>query len=358
MRMNNYGRWLATVGLILIGMSLAACNPTDSDDDNTVVLETIEVTPANPFVAAGTTRQFAATGHYSDDSAQDLTTQATWVSSNTLAGTIDNTEGSIGLATALDTGTSTITASLGDIDGSTLLTVGSPPETPTDLVVGNETRNSLALSWVGSPEVTVYQVYRDVLLDGDFTDLIYEGADLTFTDTDIGAHYLESIRMFFAREAIGATFAFTIYEGEGESGAVLYSEDVSGGPWMDWITYTLTTPVPVNSGVLHTYRMQGNVGGGYDGTCLGWMTENPYPGGRGDNGEDEDYSFATSVRSDAKTYYYKVRTINPFGESGYSQAVEGATLAAVVAEDQIQDVHVMYKPSDNDCWQSFTVLRN
>src|SRR5262249_3252599 len=46
-------------------------------------LTTIQVTPSNPTVTVGGTQQFTATGLYSDQSTQDLTTQVTWTSSNT-----------------------------------------------------------------------------------------------------------------------------------------------------------------------------------------------------------------------------------------------------------------------------------
>ncbi len=64
-----------------------------------------------------------ATGTYSDNTTQDITTSVTWSSSNTAVATISNTNGSNGLATTLVTGTTTITASLDGVSGFTLLTV-------------------------------------------------------------------------------------------------------------------------------------------------------------------------------------------------------------------------------------------
>ena len=46
-------------------------------------LVSIEVTPANPSIAKGTSKQFTATGTYSDNTTQNLTTAVTWSSSNT-----------------------------------------------------------------------------------------------------------------------------------------------------------------------------------------------------------------------------------------------------------------------------------
>ena len=83
------------------------------------VLVSIAVTPANPFVATGSTEPFTATGTYSDNSTQNLTSSATWSSSNPSVATI-NASGS---ASALAKGTSTIQATSGSISGSTTLTV-------------------------------------------------------------------------------------------------------------------------------------------------------------------------------------------------------------------------------------------
>jgi trimeric autotransporter adhesin len=93
------------------------------------ILKSIAITPTNPSVANGTSRQFTATGTFSDNTTQDLTASVSWNSSNTGAATISNTAGSQGLAASAATGSTTITATLGSIAGSTTLTV-----TPATLV--------------------------------------------------------------------------------------------------------------------------------------------------------------------------------------------------------------------------------
>src|SRR5262249_5377646 len=82
-------------------------------------LQSIAVTPASPSVAKGLTQQFTATGTYTDQSTQVLTSQVTWASATTPVATI--TSG--GLATAMATGTSAITAKLSGISGTTVMTV-------------------------------------------------------------------------------------------------------------------------------------------------------------------------------------------------------------------------------------------
>ena len=91
------------------------------------VLVSIGVTPANPSIAKGYSQQFTATGVYSDNSTQNLTTSVTWSSSNTGTATISNAVGSSGLASSLAVGSTNITATDPStaVSGSTGLTVTS-----------------------------------------------------------------------------------------------------------------------------------------------------------------------------------------------------------------------------------------
>lgn len=86
-------------------------------------LVSIAVTPANPSAASGTTVQFLATGTYSDATTQNLTGSVTWNSSNPTAASIVTSGPTIGLASALSQGSTSVSATLGAISGSTTLTV-------------------------------------------------------------------------------------------------------------------------------------------------------------------------------------------------------------------------------------------
>jgi hypothetical protein len=77
------------------------------------------VSPADPSVLKGSTRQFTATGSYSDGTTQNLTDKAIWSSSNSVVAVVTKT----GLATGFATGSSTIQVALGSVAGSTTLTV-------------------------------------------------------------------------------------------------------------------------------------------------------------------------------------------------------------------------------------------
>ena len=87
------------------------------------VLSSIAVTSAQTSVAPGNTQQFTATGTYNDGTNNNVTATATWSSSNTGVATISNTSGSQGLATGVALGTTTITASVNSVKGSTTLAV-------------------------------------------------------------------------------------------------------------------------------------------------------------------------------------------------------------------------------------------
>ena len=91
--------------------SAGMCKPT---------LQSITVNPPTPSVPVGFTLQFDAVGSYSDSSMHDVTTSATWASSNTAAATVS----AAGMATGVASGSTTISATLGSAEGSTTVNVG------------------------------------------------------------------------------------------------------------------------------------------------------------------------------------------------------------------------------------------
>jgi len=82
-------------------------------------LTAITVTPSDPSFANGSTQQFTATATYSNSTTANVTSSATWSSSNTPVATIS----SGGLATGQGGGTTTISAMMGSVTGSTTATV-------------------------------------------------------------------------------------------------------------------------------------------------------------------------------------------------------------------------------------------
>jgi YVTN family beta-propeller protein len=131
-------------------------------------LVSIAVTPPSPSIALGTTQPFTATGTYSDNSTQNLSTQVTWASATGSVATISNAIGSNGLASSVATGTSGITATLGGI--------GSAPVT---LTISPATLVSIAVSSL-RPKIAL-GITRPLTATGTYTDDSTQ--DLTSTAT-------------------------------------------------------------------------------------------------------------------------------------------------------------------------------
>ncbi len=109
----------ASNGLI-VGSALSVSPPS---------LISIAVTPANPTLALSSSQQFVATGTYADNSTQNLTVSVSWASSNSSVVSVSSS----GLGTALQFGSSTITATSGSISGSAAVTVPTTSAIPASL---------------------------------------------------------------------------------------------------------------------------------------------------------------------------------------------------------------------------------
>jgi len=107
------------VGTATISATSGSVTGTATLNVTGATLVSIAVTPASSSMAVGTTKQFTATGTFSDSTTQDITASVLWSSSSAAVATINNQ----GLVTSAATGTTTITATLGSVSGSTGLTV-------------------------------------------------------------------------------------------------------------------------------------------------------------------------------------------------------------------------------------------
>lgn len=93
------------------------------------VLTALAIKPVNSIINVGQTQQFTATGAFSDNTTRDMTNFVTWASSNQVVAVIGiNTAvtpplTTPGLARALATGTTVISATSAGISGTTVLTV-------------------------------------------------------------------------------------------------------------------------------------------------------------------------------------------------------------------------------------------
>ena len=115
-----------TVGTTTISVAYETVSGTATLTVTPAMLVSIAVNPQSASIALGTTQQFTAAGTYSDGSIQDLTGTVVWNSSLAAVAIVSNTTGASGLATSAGQGTTGISATLGQISGSALLTVGTP----------------------------------------------------------------------------------------------------------------------------------------------------------------------------------------------------------------------------------------
>jgi hypothetical protein len=139
--------FMATLGSI-IGQTHMSVTPA--------TLISITVTPANPTISGVGSRQMTATGHYSDGTNVNITTSATWLSSDTTTFTVSNANGSQGVATGIAIGSATVTASFAAVSGQTTISVIAPV-----LVSINVTPLNSTIKLLATKQFTATGVYAD-----------------------------------------------------------------------------------------------------------------------------------------------------------------------------------------------------
>jgi hypothetical protein len=161
-------------------------------------LVSISVTPTNPTISTvstmtlATSQRFIATGTFADSSIEQLAS-VTWSSSNTGTASISDDVTNPGTAFAVAPGQVAITATDGNISGSTTLTVVQPPAAPTNLttVVGGgppPAAQSVTLSWTASRSSNVvgYNVYRGTTSSGPYVNIAsVSAASIGYTDITV-----------------------------------------------------------------------------------------------------------------------------------------------------------------------------
>ncbi len=108
-------------------------------------LKSIAVTPAIATVAQGTSQWFTATGTYSDNSVQDVSSAVVWASSKNSVATIG---ASSGLATGVATGSTSITATQGAAGTPVAIAAGSLnslTDSYPDLAIASQVTNSVTI---------------------------------------------------------------------------------------------------------------------------------------------------------------------------------------------------------------------
>ena len=155
-----------------ITATLGAVSGTAAMTVTNATLTGISISPTNPSIAKGTTRQFTATGTYTDFSTQDITASVLWGSTNAAVGPISNAAGSQGLATGSTVGTTTISATLSGITQTTTLTV-----TNATLVTIGVTPTTQTIARGNSIQFTAIGTYTDLTTQNLTTTVGWSSSD-------------------------------------------------------------------------------------------------------------------------------------------------------------------------------------
>ncbi len=189
-------------------------------------LTSISISPIDPDVPIGGTQQFMATGQYSDGTFQDLTNQVVWSSLDTAVASVTED----GVATGVSPGTSTISASSGDIGDETTLTVlppGGLAITTTSLPVGvPETPYTATLTAFGGTPPLTWAVESGSLPPG--LTLSPGTGVISGTPTTIG---VSSFTLQVSGGAQTATRAFSISIAQNE---IVAENALPGNPASQW----------------------------------------------------------------------------------------------------------------------------
>jgi len=110
-----------------IWLALAGCGGGSNNATNPPVatLKDITVTPANPTLQFGNSVQLVVTGNYSDGSTRDLSSTASWASTDPKIVDIST----LGVVTAVALGRTTVDATSGTVKGSTTIEATDGPAT-------------------------------------------------------------------------------------------------------------------------------------------------------------------------------------------------------------------------------------
>jgi uncharacterized protein YjdB len=126
----QWGFRLRMLGLTVAMVATAACGGGSgsssivSTGGGTPVVTSMSLTPTGPTISVGNTEPFTAMATYSDGSSKNVTTSATWSSSDTTVASIQSTgQSSPGLATGVAPGNVNVTASFNGVDAVTVLNV-------------------------------------------------------------------------------------------------------------------------------------------------------------------------------------------------------------------------------------------
>jgi len=113
-----------SAGTVQIGAAMAGVTAEATLSVTTATLSSVSVTPLTSSMAVGLTRQFSATGIYSDGSTVDISDTVVWASADSQTAILNaNGSAGSGLATSLAAGVVQISATLDNMSAAATLTI-------------------------------------------------------------------------------------------------------------------------------------------------------------------------------------------------------------------------------------------
>lgn len=112
-----------TVGAVTASATLGNITGLLGLTTSAATLSSIDISPPDARLAAGTLANFQATGRYSDGSIQDISDQVSWATLDTDVATVSNVAGNQGDVQTLTAGGTTVTATLDSVSGNAALIV-------------------------------------------------------------------------------------------------------------------------------------------------------------------------------------------------------------------------------------------
>ena len=141
-----------TIGTSSVMAVLGSIAGSKALNGTTAALTKIEISSADDVLPVGTTAQLTATGEYSDNSQQNITSMVQWSSLPQVVLTVNSS----GLATAISVGSATVVASLGSVSSSDMLSVS-----PAALVSVTVTPQSSIVPMGQQQQFTLTGTYTD-----------------------------------------------------------------------------------------------------------------------------------------------------------------------------------------------------
>ncbi len=297
----------ATAGMATLTASYAGVTSNSITFDVSVSTTGLTVSPSsNLSVAVGSNLALTASASRSYGPAVDVSSTATWTSSDETRATVAN-----GVVTGVAAGTVTITASYDGRSANVTLTVQAVvPPVPTGLMANPVSSSRINLSWGAVSGATGYKVYRSTLAGGTYT-LVTTTNSTSYGDTGLSA-------------STTYWYKVTAFNTAGDSD---YSAAVSAT--------TQVAPPPAPTGLtanpVSSNRIELSWSPAIGATEYKVYRSTSEGGTYYRIGTATTASYSDTGLSASTTYWYKVKASNAGGDSDYSAAASATTLAAAVS---------------------------